>query len=92
MSTKITRGSGNVYTDHGFKNAEEHALKAELMRQISTIMKDQGFTQTDAARRLGIEKPDASKLLRGHFRQFSVDALSCGAQSRRGNRRAAGIK
>jgi predicted XRE-type DNA-binding protein len=75
MSTKITRSGRSVYADLGFKNAEEHALKAELVRQISTIMKDQELMQTDAVRRLGIEQPDVSKLLRGHFRQFSVERL-----------------
>jgi predicted XRE-type DNA-binding protein len=75
MSTKMTKASGNIYADLGFKNAEEHALKAELVRQISAVMKDQELTQTDAAHRLGIEQPDVSKLLRGHFRQFSVERL-----------------
>ena len=75
MSTKITKSGGNVYADLGFKNAEEHALKAELVRRIAAVMKDQALTQTAAARRLGIEQPDVSKLLKGHFRQFSVERL-----------------
>jgi predicted XRE-type DNA-binding protein len=75
MSTRITKSSGNVYADLGFKNAEEHALKAELVRQVAAVMKDQELTQTAAAQRLGIEQPDVSKLLKGHFRQFSVERL-----------------
>ncbi len=75
MSTRITRSSGNVYADLGLKNPDEHALKAELVRQIAAVMKDQELTQTAAARRLGISQPDISKLLRGHFRQFSVERL-----------------
>jgi predicted XRE-type DNA-binding protein len=75
MTTKITKSSGNVYADLGFKNAEEHALKAELVRQIASIMKEQDLTQTAAARRLGIDQPDVSKMLKGHFRQFSVERL-----------------
>lgn len=75
MSTKVTKSSGNVYADLGLKNPDEHALKAELVRQIAAVMKDQELTQTAAARRLGIEQPDVSKLLRGHFRQFSVERL-----------------
>jgi len=38
-------------------------------------MKGQDLTQTAAARRLGIDQPDVSKMLRGHFRQFSVERL-----------------
>lgn len=75
MSTKITKSSGNIYADLGFKNPEEHALKAELVRQIASAMKDQELTQTAAASRLGIDQPDVSKMLRGHFRQFSVERL-----------------
>ena len=75
MSTKITKSSGNVYADLGIKNPDEHALKAELVRQIAAVMKDQELTQTAAARRVGIEQPDVSKLLRGHFRKFSVERL-----------------
>jgi hypothetical protein len=32
LSTKMTKGNGNIYADFGFKNAEEDALKAELER------------------------------------------------------------
>ena len=75
MSTKITKSSGNVYADLGIKNPEEHTLKAELVRRIAAVMKEQDLTQTAAARHLGIEQPDVSKLLKGHFRQFSVERL-----------------
>jgi predicted XRE-type DNA-binding protein len=75
MSTKITKSGGNVYADLGLKNPEEHALKAEFVRRIAAVMTDQNLTQTAAARRLGIEQPDVSKLLKGHFRQFSVERL-----------------
>lgn len=75
MSAKVIKSSGNVYADLGLKNPEEHALKADLVRQIATVLKEQELTQTAAARRLGIAQPDVSKLLRGHFRQFSVERL-----------------
>jgi len=75
MSTKITRSSGKRLCRPRFKNPDEHALKAELVRQIAGVMKGQDLTQTAAARRLGIDQPDVSKMLRGHFRQFSVERL-----------------
>lgn len=75
MTSKITKSSGNVYADLGIKGADEHALKAEFVRQIAAVMKEQELTQTAAARRLGIEQPDVSKMLKGHFRQFSVERL-----------------
>jgi predicted XRE-type DNA-binding protein len=75
MSTRVTKSSGNVYADLGIRGADEHALKAELVRQIAAVMKEQELTQAAAARRLGVEQPDVSKMLRGHFRQFSVERL-----------------
>ena len=75
MTTKITKSSGNVFADLGLKNPEEHALKAELVRQISAMLEKEGLTQTEAARRLRIAQPDVSRMLRGHFRQFSVERL-----------------
>jgi predicted XRE-type DNA-binding protein len=75
MTRRITKSSGNVYADLGIKNADEHALKAELVRQIAAVLEDEGLTQTAAARRLGIAQPDVCKLLKGHFRQFSVERL-----------------
>ena len=74
-STRSTRSSGNVYADLGIKNADEHALKAELVRQIAAVMEEQELTQSAAGRRLGIAQPDVSRMLRGHFRQFSVERL-----------------
>ena len=75
MASKVTKGSGNVYRDLGIRGADEHALKAELVRQVAGVMKDQELTQAETARRLGIEQPDVSRMLRGHFRQFSVERL-----------------
>lgn len=72
---RVTKSSGNVYADLGLKNPEEHALKADLVRQIAAILKDKNMTQGDAAGRLGIAQPDVSRMLKGHFRQFSVERL-----------------
>ncbi|HMD09028.1 MAG TPA: helix-turn-helix transcriptional regulator [Candidatus Acidoferrum sp.] len=68
-------GSGNVFKDLGIPNAEEHSVKAQLVFKIDTIMKDRGLKQADAADLLGIKQPDVSKMLRGDFKQFSVERL-----------------
>jgi predicted XRE-type DNA-binding protein len=72
---KTRRGSGNVFKDIGLPNAEEHLVKAQLVFKIDTIMKDRGLKQIAAADLFGIRQPDVSKLLRGEFRQFSVERL-----------------
>ena len=75
MKARITPSSGNVYRDLGLKNPEEHALKAELVRRIDAALQKKGLSQTAVARLLGIAQPDVSKMLTGHFRQFSVERL-----------------
>lgn len=49
--------------------------RAELMRSIASIVKRQGWTQTDAARRCGVSQPRINDLLRGRISRFSLDAL-----------------
>jgi predicted XRE-type DNA-binding protein len=68
-------GSRNVFKDLGVPNAEEHLVKALLVYKIDTIMKDRGLKQAEAAELLGVKQPDVSKMLRGEFRQFSVERL-----------------
>jgi predicted XRE-type DNA-binding protein len=68
-------GSRNVFKDLGLPNAEEHLVKAQLVYKIDTIMKDRGLKQSEAADLLGVKQPDISKMLRGDFRQFSVERL-----------------
>jgi len=68
-------GSGNVFKDLGIPNAEEHLVKAQLVFKIDTIMKGRGLKQAEAARLLGVKQPVVSKMLRGDFKQFSVERL-----------------
>lgn len=72
---KYETGSGNVFKDLGLPNAEEHLVKAQLVFKIDKIMKDRGLKQVEAAGLFGVRQPDVSKLLRGEFRQFSVERL-----------------
>ncbi len=68
-------GSGNVFQDLGIPNAEEHLVKAQLVFKIDIIMKGRGLKQAEAARLLGVKQPVVSKMLRGDFKQFSVERL-----------------
>lgn len=68
-------GSGNVFKDIGVPNAEEHLVKAQLVFKIHAIMKKRRLKQVEAAELLGVRQPDISKMLRGEFRQFSVERL-----------------
>jgi predicted XRE-type DNA-binding protein len=68
-------GSDNVFADAGVLNAEEHLIKARLVYKIDGLMKERGLKQVQAAGLFGVKQPDVSKMLRGNFRQFSVERL-----------------
>ena len=72
---KVELSSGNIFADLGFPDAEEHLLKAELMVRIEQLIEKKGWTQAQAAERMKLDQPKVSRLLRGHFRGFSVDRL-----------------
>ena len=72
---KVTRGTGNVFADLGYRNPEEHRTKARLVGQIADIIEEREMTQTEAAQRIGIDQPKMSSLLNGRFRGFSVYRL-----------------
>ena len=72
---KIERGSGNVFADLGRPDAEAHLLKAKLVTRIDAIIRQRGLKQVEAAKLLGLSQPDMSRLLRGSFREYSVERL-----------------
>ena len=72
---KIERGSGNVFADLEFPDADAHLLKAELVTRIDRIIRERGLKQVEAAQLLGLSQPDVSRLLRGNFREFSLERL-----------------
>jgi predicted XRE-type DNA-binding protein len=69
------KSSGNVFADIGLPNAGEHLVKAKLVFKIDGLMRAQGLKQVEAAELFGVKQPDVSKMLRGDFRQFSVERL-----------------
>ena len=75
IKKKYELGSRNVFKDLGLPNAEEHLIKAQLVYKIDGILKDRKLKQVEAGKLFGISQPDVSKMLRGEFRQFSVERL-----------------
>jgi predicted XRE-type DNA-binding protein len=73
--TTVFEGSDNIFADIGLPNPEEHYLKARLVLTIDRLMKARGLKQVEAAALFGVKQPDVSKMLRGDFRQFSVERL-----------------
>ncbi len=74
---KVAKSSGNVFDDLGFDASESDNLKlrAQLMRELETLIHDKQLTQSDAAELLGIQQSRVSDLFRGKIDRFSIDTL-----------------
>ena len=75
--TRITESSGNVFVDLGFDEAEAKvmALRVGLIVQLRDTLAKQVFTQAEAAKQLGITQSRVSALLKGTWKDFSIDML-----------------
>ena len=67
----IEYGSQNVFADLGLENADELFTRAQLGMQVYSIIKERGYTQTDAAKILGIAQSEVSAICSGKFNRFS---------------------
>ena len=77
MKEKITRSSGNVFTDLGFPPEEAAilAMRADVMAQLRLAVEKRDWTQVEAAKVLGISQSRVSDLMRGKWDKFSLDML-----------------
>ena len=71
----IRRGTKNVFADLGFPDADAHLLKAQLMSRVQDILRDRKLNQTEAARIMGVSQPDLSRMMKGRFRDISVERI-----------------
>ena len=74
-NTSVIRSSGNIFEDMGLPNPEELLVKANLIRLINKEIKEQGWTQKQAAKELETTQPKISALSRGKINNFSVEKL-----------------
>ena len=72
---KVYVGSGNVFEDLGFPNAEEVQFKSGLVALIGRHIRARRLTQAQAGKLLGVGQPKVSDMLRGHFHGYSVERL-----------------
>lgn len=75
QGTKDEQGSGNVYADLGYPDAEDMFVKAQLVTKIAEIIRQRRLTQVQAAKLLRLTQPKISRLLRGEFRGVSERRL-----------------
>lgn len=74
-TTRIIKGSGNVFADLGLPNSEELLFKAQIASEIARSLRDRGLTQVEAGKLMGVDQAKVSALLRGRLDEFSIDRL-----------------
>jgi predicted XRE-type DNA-binding protein len=74
-TAKITRGSGNVFADLGFADAEERQTKLRLAHAINAVLADRCLTQAQVAKLLEATQPKISALAHYKLEGFSVERL-----------------
>ena len=77
MRLKMTRSSGNVFSDVGFsaQEAEHLKVRADLLIQIETALKARGLKRAEAAKLLGVTQRRLNDLVSGRIDLFSIDSL-----------------
>lgn len=71
----ITRGTGNVFADLGYADADERQTKLRLASAINGVIARRRLTQAAAAERLQINQPKVSALANYKLEGFSVERL-----------------
>lgn len=71
----ITRGTGNVFADLGYSDADERQTKLRLAHAINGVIARRRLTQAAAADKLGVNQPKVSALANYKLDGFSVERL-----------------
>lgn len=71
----ITRGTGNVFADLGYVDAEERQTRLRLAHAVNGVIARRRLTQAAAATKLGVNQPKVSALANYKLDGFSVERL-----------------
>lgn len=71
----ITRGSGNLFADLAYPDAEERQTKLRLAHAINGVIARRRLTQAAAAEKLGVNQPKVSALANYKLEGFSAERL-----------------
>ena len=71
----IIRGTGNVFADLGYADAEERQTKLRLAHTINGVIARRRINQAATAAKLGVSQPKVSALANYKLDGFSVERL-----------------
>lgn len=72
---KVIRGSGNVFRDFGYPNADLEQAKCLLASEILKTLDRDGLTVRAAAEKTGTAAADFSRIRKLDLDRFTVDRL-----------------
>ena len=72
---ELVHGSGNVFADFGYPNADVEQLKARLAARIIGVLDDRALTVRDAAALTGVAAADFSRIRKTRLDHFTIDRL-----------------
>ncbi len=75
MNDAIDVGTGDVFKDLGFTDAQERRLRTALAIRLNDLIKEHKLTQTAAAEIFGIAQSHVSELRNFKLRRFSSERL-----------------
>jgi predicted XRE-type DNA-binding protein len=72
---EVTRMTGNVFAQLGRTNADDLLRRSRVMNVINKAIVERALTQEAAAKAMGIDQADVSRLSNGRVSRFSLDRL-----------------
>lgn len=72
---ELIRGSGNVFRDFGYPDAELRQAKALLAAEIVKVLDAQGLSTRQAEARTGIAHAEFSRIRNVKLERFTLDRL-----------------
>lgn len=75
LPTNYEITTDNIFNDLGLEQSDELLTRANLLNQVSSLIKESGLSQAEVAIKLDITQPQVSLLVRGRLSAFSTDIL-----------------
>lgn len=72
---EIVQGSGNVFRDFGYPDADVRQAKALMGTQILKILDAEGLSTRQAEVRTGVSHSEFSRIRQAKFSRFTIDRL-----------------
>jgi predicted XRE-type DNA-binding protein len=72
---ELIRGSGNVFRDFGYPDADVLQAKALMGAQIIKVLDEEGLSTRAAEAKTGISHAEFSRIRRASLQRFTIDRL-----------------